>query len=84
SQHRVLSDVLRRALAPTAVGGLIGIAIALALARTFRALLFGIESIDPVSLTAGAAALAAVALAAAAGPARRASRVEPASALRAD
>jgi ABC-type lipoprotein release transport system permease subunit len=60
------------------------VALAVVLARTFRALLFGVEPLDLTSFAGGAALLLLVALAAAAGPARRASRVDPASALRAE
>jgi putative ABC transport system permease protein len=50
----------------------------------FRALLFGLEPMDPGSFVGGAIALLLVALAAALGPALRASRVDPAVALRAE
>jgi ABC-type antimicrobial peptide transport system permease subunit len=45
-------------------------------------LLFGVRPLDPVSFGGAAAVLAAVALAAAAWPAWRAMRVDPAVALR--
>jgi len=84
SSRRVLGDILRHALVPAGVGGAMGIGLALAIARAFRALLFGVEPIDAVSLAGGGIVLIAVALAAAAGPARRASAIEPAVALRAE
>jgi ABC-type antimicrobial peptide transport system permease subunit len=84
SSQRVLGDILRHALVPAGVGGAMGIGLALAIARAFRALLFGVEPIDAVSLAGGGIVLIAVALAAAAGPARRASAIEPAVALRAE
>jgi ABC-type antimicrobial peptide transport system permease subunit len=80
----IVSDMMWRGFAPAAAGGAIGLAVAAALARTFRALLFGIEPIDAASLAGGGVLLLAVALAAALGPARRASRVDPAVALRTD
>jgi ABC-type antimicrobial peptide transport system permease subunit len=46
--------------------------------------LFGVSPLDPVSLAGAAAALAAVELIAAYGPARRVSRIDPLAALRAD
>jgi putative ABC transport system permease protein len=80
----LMLHVVARGLAPALVGGAIGVAIAVALARTFRALLYGIEPLDAASFAAGAALLLMVALAAAIGPAVRASRVSPAAALRTD
>lgn len=63
---------------------MIGLAIAVALARTFRALLFEVEPLDISSFAGGATLLLLVALAAALGPALRASRVDPVRALRMD
>ena len=80
----IMSRTLTRGLLPAALGGVIGVGIALALARTFRALLFGIESVDAGSAAAGLVALIAIATVAALGPARRAARVDPVQALRAD
>ena len=59
-----------------------GLAATLLLAGSLRALLYGIAPSDPASLAAAAALMAAVAAAATAIPARRATRVEPSSALR--
>ena len=84
SRADVMTDVLKRGLAPALAGGLLGCVAALALARTFSALLFGIAPIDPLSLVTGAVVLFVVALAAAALPARRASRLDPVQALRAE
>jgi putative ABC transport system permease protein len=81
---RILSNVITRGLLPAAGGGVAGVVLALALARTFRALLFNIEPIDLASFAGGAAALLAVAVAAALGPARRAAHVDPVRALRTD
>jgi ABC-type antimicrobial peptide transport system permease subunit len=66
----------------TLVGGVIGVAGALALGRAARSLLFGLEGHDPAVVAAAAALVAAVALGAGYLPARRASRVEPTQALR--
>jgi ABC-type antimicrobial peptide transport system permease subunit len=62
----------------------LGILAALAFGRTARSLLFGLDEHDPVAVVTAAAVLAAVALAAAYLPARRASSVDPMRALRAD
>jgi putative ABC transport system permease protein len=80
----IMSHVLTRGLVPAFAGGGIGLAIALGLARIFRSLLFGIEPLDPLSFAGGALVLSIVALAAALGPARRAARVDPVTALRMD
>lgn len=84
SRRAILTDVVRRGVLPAVTGGFAGLAVAVALVRTFRALLFGIEPVDPGSFAGGAVALLLVALAAALGPALRASRVDPAAALRAE
>jgi predicted permease len=64
------------------VGGVIGIAAALAAGRAARSLLFGLEGHDPAVVAIGTAVLALVALAAGYLPALRASRVHPMEALR--
>lgn len=84
SRRAIVAIVVRHGVIPAAVGGLTGLAMAAAAVRTFRALLFGVEPVDPASFGAGGAALLLVALVAALGPALRASRVDPASALRAE
>jgi predicted permease len=74
--------VLRRALRQVALGVLIGIPAAIAAAKLAGSLLFGVTSADPVALGAAGAALGAAAVAAAWFPARRATKVDPVSALR--
>jgi ABC-type antimicrobial peptide transport system permease subunit len=75
---------LRHSLRLTALGIALGIAAALALTRVMSGLLFGIGTMDPLTYVAASAGLAAVALLATWLPARRASRVDPVVALRAD
>ena len=75
---------LRQGLWLTATGIALGIAVALALSRVMSALLFGVGPTDPLTYVAVSAALGAVALLATYLPARRASRVDPIVALRAD
>ena len=75
---------LRHGLWLTATGIALGIGVALVLTRVMSALLFGVGPMDPVTYAAVSAVLAAVALLATYLPARRASRVDPIVALRAD
>jgi putative ABC transport system permease protein len=84
SRGAIMRDVVRYGVIPALAGGVVGLGAAFALVRTFRALLFGIEPIDPVSFAGGAIALLLVAHAAALGPALRASRVDPSVALRSE
>jgi len=64
------------------VGGVIGLAAALALGRAARTLLYELDAYDPFVLAAAGVMLAAVALVAGLAPARRAARVDPMRALR--
>jgi predicted permease len=75
---------LRHGLSLMATGIALGVVVALALTRVMSALLFGVGPMDPVTYAAVSAALAAVGLLAIYLPARRASRVDPVVALRAD
>ena len=81
---QALALVARESAAVVGVGLLLGCAGALAAARTFAGLLFGVGPADPLSLVAAVLVLAAVALLATLLPARRAARVDPAVALRAE
>jgi putative ABC transport system permease protein len=76
----VLGEGCRLALAGVAVGS----ALALAGARLIRGLLFETSATDPVTFVAVAASLVAVAVLASYVPARRATRVDPMLALRAE
>jgi ABC-type antimicrobial peptide transport system permease subunit len=78
----VIGMIVREALLPVLFGIAIGIAGALAATRVVASLLFGVAPRDPLSFITAVMALLGVALLAAAIPARRASRVEPAIALR--
>ena len=75
----VIGDGMRMAVA----GIVIGTIASLALARVLEGLLYGIAPTDPVTYVAIAVTLALVALAASALPARRATKADPVSALRA-
>jgi predicted permease len=76
----VVGDVGRHA----AVGLVLGVAAALPGTRLLRSLLFEVSPTDPVTLVAVPTLLAGVVLLAAWLPARRAARVDPVQALRAD
>ena len=75
---------LRHGLLLTGAGIALGVIVSLALTRVMSALLFGVGPMDPVTYAAVSAGLAAVALLATWLPARRASRIDPILALRAD
>ena len=79
---RVRAMVLKQVGAMTLVGGAIGIIGALALEKTARSLLFGLDGHDPAVVIGAAVVLAVVALAAGYLPARRASKIHPMQALR--
>jgi predicted permease len=66
------------------VGGAIGIAASLLVARFLATLLFGVDRFEPVALVGAPLVLVAAAWLAAYLPARRASRADPLSALRAE
>jgi predicted permease len=76
--------ILREALLLAAAGLAIGVPAALALAQLIKSQLYGVAPADPLTLVAGAVLLLAVAVFAAWLPARRASRVDPIVALRAE
>jgi predicted permease len=78
----VVGMIVRESLVPVLAGMAIGLAAALGLTRLVAGLLFGVAPRDPASMLFAVAAMLAVALVAAAIPARRASRVEPGIALR--
>mgnify|MGYP001550318457 FL=1 len=84
SPGNVLRLVLRHGIMLTAVGLLIGVVFAYALNRVVGAALPRVADADPAALGATAAALAFVALLACWLPARRATRVDPMTALRAE
>jgi putative ABC transport system permease protein len=80
----VLRAVLAGGIKLTAIGTAIGVAGALALTRYLETLLYEVSPTDPAVMTAAAAVLMAVTLAAVWLPARRATRVDPAVALRSE
>jgi putative ABC transport system permease protein len=83
-EEQVAGMIVKRTLALTAMGIAAGVTIAAMAARSISSLLFEVETTDPVALGGTCVLLAAAAVAASYGPARRATRVDPASALRAE
>jgi predicted permease len=78
----LLRSVLREGMVLIGAGVVIGFAGALALTRTIASLLFQVSPTDPVVFTGVPLVLVVVALIACLVPARRASRVDPITALR--
>ncbi len=76
--------VLRQGMLLAVAGVVLGLAGALALTRSMRALLFGIAATDAATYTTVAVLLALVALAASYIPARRAARIDPMACLRSE
>jgi len=74
--------VFRQGVRPVIGGLLAGVAGALATGRLIRSFLFGTEARDPTAILAVVLILLAVAAVACWAPARRASRIDPAVALR--
>jgi len=83
-RREILGMVLRQGLALTVVGVAIGLVAALAGARALAGFLYGVAPNDPFTLGAVALGLMLVAMIACALPARRATRVDPLTALRAE
>ena len=82
---RIAGEVMRAGLRLAAVGLVLGLIGAFALRRLTSALLFGaVRAEDPWPLLAGCLTLATVAVVASLVPARRATRVDPMEAIRAD
>jgi ABC-type antimicrobial peptide transport system permease subunit len=79
----ITADVLRRGMGLSSSGIVIGLGAAALLARLLRSFLFEVAPLDPITFVAGALLYLVVAAVACIVPARRASRVDPATALRA-
>lgn len=80
----ILRPLLRETGVVFIIGAGIGSVAALALARLSSSMLFGLNAVDPVSFALALLVLATSTFAAGYFPARRASRVDPVSALRHD
>jgi predicted permease len=84
ARRHVLWMFLRHALSVATVGAIIGLGAAYAATGLVQALLFGVSPTDPLILAAAALSNFGVALLAAYLPARRAARIDPVVALRAE
>ncbi len=80
----VLRTVLGHGLVITAIGAILGLAGSFVLTRTLNSLLFGIGATDPLTFAGVTLLLVLVAMIAAYVPARRAAKVDPVAALRAE
>ncbi len=78
----VVLMVLRETTWLVGIGLVLGILVAVGLARLVRSMLFGLGPFDPVTFIGASLLLFAVAMLAGWGPARKASRIDPAIALR--
>lgn len=83
SAQLVRRDIVKQTLKLAASGIAIGLAASAMLAGALRSLLYGVNSADPATFAAMLVAITAVALLAGYIPARRASRIDPMLALRA-
>jgi predicted permease len=81
---RVIWLFLKRSLGQLAIGLTIGLAAAVALGRVLQSFLVQTSAHDPLTLVSIVALLTAVAIAACVGPARRATRLDPLTALHHD
>ncbi len=80
----IMGLVVRRALGLSSAGLIVGVFTAVTLSRFVKSLVFGVEVLDPFTYCLGAGAVLCAVAVAAAGPTWRASRVDPAVALRTD
>jgi putative ABC transport system permease protein len=78
----VLRLVVRSAVRVIATGTLIGLALSTVLGRLLGAMLFGVQPLDPMTFASVTVVLALTAILSIAGPAWRATRIDPAVALR--
>lgn len=82
NQGTIERSIFGQSLRVVAVGTVLGLPLAYALASVVGGMIVGVSPVDPATMSGAVAALAIVAVLAAAVPARRASRVDPATSLR--
>lgn len=83
-QSDVLGLIIRKGMTITLIGVALGLTIALALTRLLATLLFGVTPTDAITFAAVSAFVMLVALFACYVPARRATKIDPVIALRAE
>jgi putative ABC transport system permease protein len=83
SRDSIMRMVIREGMRLVAIGVVIGLAAALVLSRGIATLLYGVSPTDPMTLGGTTVLLLAVALLACYLPARRATKIDPLAALRA-
>lgn len=83
-RRQLVSMVLRQGMATVGIALAVGIAAAFAVTRVIETQLFGVSPTDPLTFVGVPVALGVIALFACYLPARRASKVDPLIALRAD
>jgi ABC-type lipoprotein release transport system permease subunit len=84
TRESVLRLVLRQAGRLAAIGASVGVALSVGISLALKSLLIGIQPIDPVAFAGAALLLTSVLVAASWAPARRASKMDPMRALRAE
>jgi ABC-type antimicrobial peptide transport system permease subunit len=84
SASKLQAGIMGQTLALAAIGMIVGGVASVALARALGGLLYGVTATDPLTFLAMPMVLACVAAIAGYFPARRASRIDPAIALRAN
>jgi putative ABC transport system permease protein len=82
STNDVMRMIVRSAAGLIGAGAVIGLALAVLLSRLIQSLLFGVQPLDIATFGMVVAVVAATAAVAVVGPAWRASRIDPATALR--
>jgi putative ABC transport system permease protein len=84
NRGQVVGMIMREAGFLLAIGVILGTVLSLLSGRAAESLLFGLKSSDPLTLTAAAVLLVAIGALASFIPARRASQLDPMTALRSD
>ncbi|MGO9271861.1 MAG: ADOP family duplicated permease [Terriglobia bacterium] len=81
-RREVIEMVVRQGMGIALLGIMVGAGAAMGLTRLMTSLLYGVKSNDPLTFAAVAVTLAATALLACCGPAFKAARIDPITALR--
>ena len=82
NRSQVLGMIMRTGITTIAIGLVVGVALSLALTRLMSGLLFSVHASDPLALAGAAVVLIVAAMLAIFIPARRATKVNPMTALR--